>query len=56
MVANDIAQIQSNTQLDDETINNSLKQYEIIRRTYNALFDEDEYKQLQKEGHRRLSQ
>ncbi len=56
MVANDIAQIQSNTQFDDETINNSLKQYEIIKRTYKALFDEDEYKKLQKDGHRRLSQ
>ena len=56
MVANDIAQIQSNTQFDAETINNSLKQYEIIKRTYKALFDEDEYKKLQKDGHRRLSQ
>ena len=56
MVANDIAQIQSNTQFDDETINNSLKQYEIIKRTYKALFDKDEYKKLQKDGHRRLSQ
>ena len=56
MVANDIAQIQSNTQFDAETINNSLKQYEIIQRTYKALFDEDEYKKLQKDGHRRLSQ
>ena len=56
MVENDIAKIKSNTQFDDETINNSLKQYEIIQRTYNALFDEDEYKKLQKDGHRRLSQ
>lgn len=56
MVANDIAQIRSNTQFDDETINNSLKQYEIIKRTYKALFDEGEYKKLQKDGHRRLSQ
>jgi len=56
MVENDIAQIKSNTQFDDETINNSLKQYEIIQRTYKALFDEDEYKKLQKDGHRRLSQ
>ena len=56
MVENDIAKIKSNTQFDDETINNSLKQYEIIQRTYKALFDEDEYKKLQKDGHRRLSQ
>ena len=56
MVDNDIAKIKLNTQFDDETINNSLKQYEIIQRTYKALFDEDEYKKLQKDGHRRLSQ
>ena len=56
MVENDIAKIKSNTQFDDETINNSLKQYKIIQRTYKALFDEDEYKKLQKDGHRRLSQ
>ena len=56
MVANDIAQIQSNTQFDAETINNSLKQYEIIKRTFKALFDDEEYKKLQKDGHRRLSQ
>ena len=56
MVENDIAKIKSNTQFDAETINNSLKQYEIIQRTYKALFDESEYKKLQKDGHRRLSQ
>jgi len=56
MISNDIEQIKSNTQFDDETQKNSLKQYEGIKRTYNALFDENKYVQLQKEGHRRLSQ
>ena len=56
MIQNDINQIKANTQFDDETQKNSLKQYEAIQRTYDALFDEGKYAQLQKEGHRRLSQ
>ena len=55
MIRNDIEQIKSNSQFDDESQKNSLKQYEGIKRTYNALFDENKYIQLQKEGHRRLS-
>jgi tryptophan 2,3-dioxygenase len=56
MIQNDINQIKFNTQLDDETQKNSLKQYESIHRTYDALFDKNKYAKLQKEGHRRLSQ
>ncbi len=56
MIQGDIERIKENTQFDDETQKNSLKQYEGIKRTYNALFDENKYVQLQKEGHRRLSQ
>ena len=56
MIKGDIERIEENTQFDEETQKNSLKQYESIQRTYDALFDESKYAQLQKEGHRRLSQ
>jgi len=56
MIQGDIERIKENTQFDDETQKNSLKQYDAIRLTYDALFDEEQYFQLQKEGHRRLSQ
>ena len=56
MIKGDIERIKENTQFEEETQKNSLKQYESIQRTYDALFDESKYAQLQKEGHRRLSQ
>ena len=56
MIKGDIERINANTQFDEETQKNSLKQYESIQRTYDALFDVSKYVQLQKEGHRRLSQ
>ncbi len=56
MIKGDIEQIKSNTQFDEDTLQNSLKQYESIQRTYDALFDESKYIKLQSEGHRRLSQ
>ena len=56
MIQGDIERIKKNTQFDDDTQKNSLKQYDAIQRTYDALFDEEKYLQLQKEGHRRLSQ
>jgi tryptophan 2,3-dioxygenase len=56
MIQGDIERIKENTQFDDDTQRNSLKQYDAIQRTYDALFDEEIYFQLQKEGHRRLSQ
>ena len=56
MIKSDINKIHTNTQFDAETQKNSLKQYERIQQTYDALFDENKYAQLQKEGHRRLSQ
>ena len=36
MIQNDIKQIKSNTQLDKDTLENSLKQYKSIQRTYDA--------------------
>ena len=56
MIKGDIERIKENTQFDDDTQKNSLKQYDAIQRTYDALFDKGKYFQLQKEGHRRLSQ
>ena len=56
MIQSDIERIKENTQFDEVTQARSLKQYEAIQRTYDALFDENKYAQLQKEGHRRLSQ
>ena len=56
MIQKDIRQIKENTKFDNETQKNSLKQYESIQRTYDALFNEDKYAKLQKDGHRRLSQ
>jgi len=56
MIEGDIERIKENTQLDDDTQQNSLKQYDAIQRTYDALFNKEKYFQLQKEGHRRLSQ
>ena len=56
MIQGDIERIKENTQFDKDTQKNSLKQYESIQNTYDALFDENKYSQLQKAGHRRLSQ
>ena len=56
MIKGDIERINANTQFDEETQKNSLKQYESIQHTYDALFDKKKYVQMQKEGHRRLSQ
>tara|TARA_B100001029_G_C15049501_1_gene449639 strand:- start:973 stop:2061 length:1089 start_codon:yes stop_codon:yes gene_type:complete len=56
MIKSDIKQIKSNTQFDEPTLQNSLKQYESIKHTYDALFNEQKYVQLQNNGHRRLSQ
>lgn len=56
MIQDDIVRIKENTQFDKVSQTSSLKQYEAIQRTYDALFNEKKYAQLQKEGHRRLSQ
>ena len=56
MIQSDINHIKSNTKLDEGTLKVSLKQYESIQLTYSALFDSKKYDQLQKDGHRRLSQ
>jgi tryptophan 2,3-dioxygenase len=56
MIQSDIERIKENTQSDDDTQKDSLKQYGAIQRTYDALFDKEKYFQLQKEGHRQLSQ
>ena len=56
MIESDIEKIKSNTQFDQDTLDVSLKQYDFIQMTYDALFNEKKYNQLQKDGHRRLSQ
>jgi len=56
MISDDIRQIQSANDLDESTLKASLKNYDNIKATYEALFDEKKYIRLQKEGHRRLSQ
>ena len=56
MIDNDIKQITTNRQIDKDTVKESIKQYDLIQLTYDALFDSKKYKKLQKDGHRRLSQ
>ena len=56
MINNDIKQINENTTLDDSALQNSLKNYAAIKKTYEALFDEKKYQQLLNDGHRRISQ
>ena len=56
MINNDIKQINENTTLDDSALQNSLKNYADIKKTYEALFDEKKYQQLLNDGHRRISQ
>jgi len=56
MISNDIDRISKNPNLDDSAIKTSLQNYEAIKRTYEALFDENKYNKLIEDGHRRLSQ
>ena len=56
MINNDINLINENTNLDDLGRKNSLKNYDTIKKTYEALFDKNKYQQLLDGGHRRMSQ
>ena len=56
MINTDINRISSNPTLDDSARQASLKNYESIRKTYEALFDKKKYNKLIKNGHRKLSQ
>ena len=56
MINDDIDLINKNTSLDDDGRNASLKNYDSIKNTYEALFDENKYQQLLSDGHRRISQ
>ena len=56
MINDDIDLINKNTSLDDDGRNASLKNYDSIKNTYEALFDENKYQELLSDGHRRISQ
>ena len=56
MISKDIDRIYENSNLDDLARKTSLQNYESIKKTYEALFDEDKYNKLKADGHRRLSQ
>ena len=56
MINKDINLINSNTELDDSAKEVSIKNYDIIKKTYEALFDKDKYQELLNVGHRRMSQ
>ncbi len=55
MISSDIKKIKKNNS-NKEILNQSLNQYESIKITFDALFSEKLYKNLQNEGKRRLSQ
>ena len=56
MISKDMKRISENTNLDSSALKTSLQNYEAIKRTYEALFDEKKYNKLIADGHRRLSQ
>jgi len=56
MINKDMDRISSNPNLDDSAQKVSLQNYETIKRTYEALFNEKKYQKLMNDGHRRLSQ
>jgi tryptophan 2,3-dioxygenase len=56
MINDDINLINKNTSLDETARDASLKNYDVIKNTYEALFDENKYQKLLDDGHRRLSQ
>ena len=56
MINNDKELIYNNNSIDDTAKEVSLKNYDVIKNTYEALFDEKKYIKLLDEGHRRLSQ
>ena len=56
MINDDVERIKTNNDIDDTAQESSLKNYDSIKKTYEALFDENKYVKLLEAGHRRLSQ
>ena len=56
MITDDVERININSTLGDSARKVSLKNYDIITKTFEALFDENKYQNLLNEGHRRMSQ
>ena len=56
MINADMERIKSNPSLDKYAREAGLQNYRNIQRTYAALFDASKYKNLLKDGHRRISQ
>ena len=56
MINDDIERINENATLDEFARESSLKNYDAIKNTYEALFDEKKYQNLLNKGHRRMSQ
>ncbi len=56
MINKDIDRISGNPNLDGSAKKASLQNYESIKKTYDALFNEKKYSKLLTDGHRRLSQ
>ncbi len=56
MINDDIERINENDTLDEFARESSLKNYDAIKNTYEALFDEKKYQNLLNKGHRRMSQ
>ena len=56
MITDDVERINTNSTLGDSAREISLKNYDVITKTFEALFDEKKYQKLLNEGHRRMSQ
>ena len=56
MLNQDIDKIANNDNIDNIAKDSSLKNYENIKKTYEALFNKEKYNKLILNGHRRLSQ
>jgi len=56
MISDDMNLINNNPSLDTTAKDISLKNYDVIKNTYEALFDENKYQELLNSGHRRMSQ
>lgn len=56
MINDDLDRINTNTNVDDSARESSIKNYDAIKKTYEALFDEKKYQYLLDDGHRRISQ
>ena len=56
MINDDLDRINTNTNVDNSARESSIKNYDAIKKTYEALFDEKKYQHLLDNGHRRISQ